>query len=102
MSWFSRIARGIIRWTPFVARVVATRSGKVRRVMGKVDNYLPLVRELEDMARQRGGGALPFEDVRREFGMNTSEAQELVRTFQDNSRQAVVISGVPASETERA
>lgn len=92
-------------WFQVGAAVVASRSGKVRRYMGKIDNYLALIRSLEEMAKEQGGKALPFEDVRKEFGLNVYEAQELVRMFRTHSgmARAVSITGVPGGgQTERA
>ena len=100
MSRFSRWYRRVNWkfWIPVAVRVVATRSGKVRRVMGKIDNYVDLVSEVEDMARENGSGSLPFADIRQEFKMSAHEALRLVDTFDTYSRFAVEITGLPLNK----
>ena len=93
-KWFRRVNWTF--WIPVAVRVVATRSGKVRRVVGKIDNYIDLVLDVEDMARENGSGSLPFADIRREFKMSAEEAEELVWHFKHYSDLVVdIYHGTP-------
>lgn len=91
------------RWFGFGVAVVASRSAKVRRVMGKIENWHQLLQEIEEMARQRGGQPLPFEGIRREFGLSLEEAQQFachIKEYGLAHDLALVISGVPPGTYE--
>lgn len=86
MNW-----RKLLKYLTLGLVVVASRSAKVRRVKGKIDNCLELIREIEAMARESGTNPLPFEDVRREFDLSYAEATKLVQLFNATSRSYAIV-----------
>jgi len=76
--------------------VVSSRSAKVRRVAGKIENWLDLIHGIEQMAEAEGGGRLPFAKIRDQYQLSEEEARELVQRFYEYSRMAVVITDVPS------
>lgn len=94
--------RKILKYVTLGLVAVASRSGKVRRGLNGIENYLDLVREIERMAEADGGGRLPFATIRDEFKLSEQEARELVNRFYEYSRLALVITDVPDDGTDKA
>lgn len=93
--------RTLIRILTLGLVVAADRSGKVRRVKGKIDNWLEVIRAVEEMSREQDGKPLPYEDVRKQFALDETEAQELISHIRQLHR-AVVIAGVPVAGEQTA
>lgn len=81
--------------------VAADRSAKVRRVAGKIDNWMELIEAIEAMAQADGLDALPYPLIRQEFRLSEAEAREMLAKIKLLNR-AVVIVDVPPGDTAAA
>lgn len=91
--------RTVLRILTLGLIVAADRSAKVRRVAGRIDNYLDLICEIESIAAAEGVKTLPFQRVVDEFKLSETEARDLVIQYRALSRNLIAIVDVPQGDT---
>ena len=92
MKWFQKV----LQIVTLGLYVVSTRSGKVRRHMGEISNWLEIIRLADEWLSAESSADIPVDKLKKEFGFSNGEALEFIKRYNQDGEQVVSFTGKPA------